>query len=81
MSTMSNLDKLQEVFRDVFDDETLVITREMTAADIEDWDSLTHIDLITASEATFAVRFNTGEIMKLKDIGDMLDLIDKKLKI
>ncbi|MEH1738802.1 MAG: acyl carrier protein [Fusobacterium varium] len=73
-------EKLQEIFRDIFDDEELVITEEMTAADIEDWDSLAQINLIIAIEKEFGVKFNLEEVSKLKNIGEMLDLIKLKVK-
>lgn len=73
-------EKLQEIFRDRFDDEELVITEEMTAADIEDWDSLAQINLIIAIEKEFKVRFSLEEVSKLKNIGEMLDLIKFKVK-
>ena len=68
-------EKLQEIFRDIFDDEELVITEEMTAADIEDWDSLAQINLIIAIEKEFGVKFNLEEISKLKNIGEILEII------
>ncbi|MEQ3307157.1 acyl carrier protein [Fusobacterium varium] len=73
-------EKLQEIFRDIFDDEELVITEEMTATDIEDWDSLAQINLIIAIEKEFGVKFNLEEVSKLKNIGEMLDLIKLKVK-
>lgn len=71
-------EKLQEIFRDIFDDEELVITEEMTAADIEDWDSLAQINLILAIEKEFGVKFNLEEVSKLKNIGEMLEMIKIK---
>ena len=71
-------EKLQEIFRDIFDDEELVITEEMTAADIEDWDSLAQINLIIALEKEFGVKFNLEEISKLKNIGEILEIIKIK---
>jgi len=73
-------EKLQEIFRDIFDDEELVITEGMTAADIEDWDSLAQINLIIAIEKEFRIKFNLEEVSKLKNIGEMLDLIKFKVK-
>ncbi|MBU0550598.1 acyl carrier protein [Myxococcota bacterium] len=71
------LQRLQETFRDVFEDEALVITTQTTAADIEDWDSLMHVTLILAVEAEFGLRFNSGEISALKSIGDLVALIQR----
>ncbi|MCF2674686.1 acyl carrier protein [Fusobacterium varium] len=75
---MKMKEKLQEIFRDIFDDEELVITEEMTAADIEDWDSLAQINLIIAIEKEFGVKFNLEEISKLKNIGEILEIIKIK---
>ncbi len=68
--------RLGQVFRKTFDDESLVITPEMTAEDIEDWDSLTNIQLIVAIEKEFpGLRFKTGEIAGLADVGDMVNVV------
>ena len=70
---------LQEIFRDVFDDEDLALTRETSAADIEDWDSLMQIRLIVAIEKHFSVKFALGEVQKLNNVGEMVDLIETKI--
>jgi acyl carrier protein len=72
------LAKTTSVFRDVFDDPSVVITRQTTAADIFGWDSLTHINLIVAIEGEFKIKFTLVEIKPLKNVGDMLDLIQSK---
>lgn len=77
---MNILEKLQGIFREVFDDDTLVVTRETTAADIEDWDSLAQINIIVACETEFKVKFNLNEVSELKNVGDTIDLIEGKLK-
>ena len=69
---------LTEVFRQVFDDDSIVLTRETTANDIEEWDSLTHINLVVAVEARFKVKFALGELQTLKNVGEMIDLVNKK---
>ena len=74
-------EKLQEIFRDIFDDEGLIISEEMSAADIEDWDSLAQINLIIAIEQEFKVKFNLEEISQLKNIGEMINLIESKLEV
>lgn len=71
--------ELQEIFRDVFDEPKLEISEEMTAADVEEWDSLTHINLIVAAEKHFRVRFTTGEIHGLKNVGEFIGLIASKV--
>ena len=73
--------KLNQIFQDVFDNDKLVITDEMCADDVEDWDSLAQIDIVTASEGVFNVKFALGEIAKLKNIGDMLDLVSMKINV
>lgn len=70
--------RLTETFRDVFDDESIVLLRETTANDIEDWDSLSHVGLIVAIEKEFKVRFSLVELKPLKSVGDLLDLIQTK---
>ena len=72
-------ERLQGVFRDVFDDDELEIFEEMTADDVEEWDSLKHVQLIVASEKEFDVAFKTAEIMDLKNVGEFMFLIRKKL--
>ncbi len=70
--------KLQDIFRDFFDDEDIVLTDETTADDIDGWDSLTHVQLIVAVEKAFSVKFSTVEVMKLKNVGEFAVLIEKK---
>lgn len=77
---MDILEKIQNIFRDFFDDETLILARETTADDIEDWDSLAQINLIVACEEEFNTSFDINDISKLKNIGDMVDLVASKLE-
>ncbi|EEO24330.1 MULTISPECIES: acyl carrier protein [Helicobacter] len=70
--------KVQDIFRDIFDDETLNITEQTHSEDIEEWDSLSHINLVAAIEKEFCVKFALGELQELKNVGDMLNLIIKK---
>jgi len=67
------------IFRDVFDDDTIVLSRETTANDIEDWDSLAHISLIVAIEKEFKIKFDLIELKPLQNVGEMLDLIQSKI--
>lgn len=67
--------RVNKVFRDIFDDETITVTDKTTAADIEDWDSLEHINLIVALEEEFGMKFTMGEITGMKDVGESVDLI------
>ena len=66
---------LDEVFQDVFDDEDIHVTAETTADDIEDWDSLEHINLVVAIEAKFGIKFNMSDVVKFKNVGEMVDVI------
>lgn len=72
------LDRLNAIFRDVFSDETLVISRATNAAEIEAWDSFNHISLVTAIEDAFSVAFTTREIGSFTCVGDVVDLLVKK---
>ena len=76
---MTTLELLTPIFRQVFDDESIELTRETTADDIEAWDSLSHINLVAAVEMSFKVRFALGELQSLKNVGHLVDLIDKKM--
>ena len=69
---------LTNVFRDVFDDESLELRPELAAPDVENWDSLSHIDLIVAVERQFKVKFTTAEVTSLKNVGELAALIQKK---
>jgi acyl carrier protein len=73
------LEELQVIFRDIFDQPNLVITRESNASTVDDWDSLTHVNLVTAIEKRYKVKFALGELQDLKDVGDLIDLLTKKL--
>lgn len=79
MATSETTAKLQEIFRDVFDDEDIVLRDDMTAEDIEDWDSLSHITLIHEIEAGFNIRFTTREILAAKNVGEFIAMIEGKL--
>lgn len=76
---MSTLDHLQQVFRGVFDDDSLAISRETTAQDIEAWDSVQNVTLMMEVESAFGVRFSTSEMAYLKNVGELADLIAAKL--
>lgn len=70
---------LQEIFRDVLDLDELVLENETSANDIEEWDSLAHINLVVAIEKEFKIKFALGELQDLKNIGDMVNLIQEKI--
>lgn len=69
------LKRLNDVFRDVFDDDSIIIDRSTTADDIDDWDSLEHITLIGAVESEFHMRFKMHEVSTMKNVGEMVDII------
>jgi acyl carrier protein len=73
------MDTLTGIIRAVFEDDSLVARDSMTAADVEKWDSLSHIDLIVTIERTFRVKITTREVTSLKNIGEVAGLIQKKL--
>jgi acyl carrier protein len=71
--------RVQEIFRDELDLEELVLTDEMTADDVEEWDSLSHVQLVVALEKAFGVKFTSREILSWDNVGDLVDCIYKKL--
>lgn len=77
---MNAKEQLNEIFRQVFDDDTIEITPEMTSNDIDGWDSLSHINLITSVEANFNIRFTLRELPTFKNIGDLLKSIESKIR-
>ncbi|QWV95954.1 acyl carrier protein [Geomonas nitrogeniifigens] len=70
---------LNEVFRQVFDDEEISINPDTTANDIDGWDSLSHVNLIVAVESRFGVRFSQRELLTFRNVGDLIDSIKAKL--
>lgn len=74
----TTLEQLQPIFEDVLDQPGLSITRSSNAQNVEDWDSLAHVNIVTAVERRFKIKFALGELQELKNVGDMIDLIDKK---
>lgn len=75
MNEQQIFDAVQNIFRDNFDDDSLVLTRETTADDIEDWDSLEQINLLTAIEKKFNIKFKLADVRNLKNVGNLLDLV------
>lgn len=74
------LKRLTDIFRDVFDDSSIVLDRSTTSDDIEDWDSLEHITLIGAVENEFRMRFKMHEVSTMKNVGEMVDIIAARAK-
>ena len=71
---------VQDIFRDIFDEDDMVIEDKTNPDDVEDWDSLNHINLVSSIEKEFEIKFTLEEQMTLKDVGVMVDLVLKKLK-
>ena len=72
-------ENLNEVFRDVFDDEEIIVNENTTSNDIEDWDSLEHINLIVAVEKKFGMKFSMGEVTTMKNVGEMANIISSRI--
>ncbi|MBR4554332.1 MAG: acyl carrier protein [Ruminococcus sp.] len=68
-------DRLEEIFRDVFDDDSITLYEDTTADDIDDWDSIEHITLISAVEKEFKMKFSMGEVSGMKDVGEMVTIL------
>lgn len=72
-------EKLNGIFRDVLDNETIHLTDETTARDIAEWDSVSHIDLVVTIEEEFGVSFSMQEVNELKNVGEMVQLLQQKI--
>ena len=79
MTTEQIYAKLTSIFREVFDNDDLVLTAQTTAADIDDWDSVNHIRLMISIEAEFRIKFTVDEIAEAADVGEFVSLIRGKL--
>ncbi len=71
-------ERLSGIFRDVFEDDSIVVTSELTAADVPEWDSLSHIRLVLAVQKAFGVKFSAAQTAELKNVGDLAKLISSK---
>ena len=80
MERTAIIEKLTAVFQEVFNDNNIVLSDEMTAKDVENWDSLTHMLMITKVEETFGIKFKLKELNKLKMVGDLINTIEIKLQ-
>ena len=78
MDRLEILKTVQDIFRDILDDEEIVLEDSTTADDVEGWDSLTHIQLIVAIEKQFKIKFTSKEILSWRNVGEMLDSIAAK---
>lgn len=75
MSKEEIYERLNTVFRDVFDDDEIEVNENTTSDDIEDWDSLEHINLVAAVEQEFDIKFTMAQVMGMKNVGEMVDII------
>jgi acyl carrier protein len=76
---MTTVEKLNQIFCMVFDDDSIRINPEMTANDVDGWDSLSHVNLITTIEAKFGILFSQKELLKHRNVGNLIDDIERKL--
>lgn len=77
---MDILKELEIIFQDVFDDESIKLSESTNANDIEDWDSLMQVRLIVAIEKNFSIKFNFSDLQDLKNVGEMIEVIKKKVE-
>lgn len=70
-------EKLNEIFADIFDNKDICISNETTSSDIDGWDSLTHLTLISQVEKSFGIRFRMKDVIGMKNVGEMIDIIEK----
>ena len=78
MTVTDILTQMTAIFHDVFDNDDIVVTPELTAADVPEWDSLTHVRLILAVQKAFNVKFSAAQIASLKNVGDLMNLVRSK---
>ena len=81
MERQEIINKINSIFCDVFDDDSIKIFDNMTSANIEDWDSLNHITLVLNIEKVFDLKLNLAEVGKLENIGEMIELILRKTNL
>mgnify|MGYP006329350215 CR=1 FL=1 len=79
MTREAVFEKLNEIFRNNFDDDDIELADETSSADIDDWDSLEQINLVVAIQDAFNVKFNIDEVNSMKNVGEMVDFILEKL--
>ena len=73
----NTLEKLNQVFQDLFDDDELEVNRDTQAEDVEGWDSVTHVSLMIKVEKVFGLKFTSAQVSSLKNVGELVDLIDE----
>lgn len=77
---MDTLEKIQPIFRDIFDDESLIVTEETVAADVEDWDSFAQMQIVMGIESMFGIKFSTDEVTEFKNVGDVVNAIERHIR-
>lgn len=77
---MTTLEKIQPIFREIFDDEELTVTEETVAADVEDWDSFAQMQIVMAIEEMFDIKFSTDEVTNFKNVGDVVQAIESHIE-
>jgi acyl carrier protein len=77
----STIDRINQVFQQVFNDDELTVDRPTTADDVEGWDSIMHVTLLVNIEKTFGIKFTSSEVASLKNVGELTDLVDKRLEV
>ncbi len=75
------IDRLNKLFRQVFEDSSIQVTPEMTANDVERWDSLSHLTMIAAVEKEFGIKFKLKELVSMKNVGDLITAILSKTAV
>lgn len=80
MTRQEVFDELNEIFQDVFDDSSITVKEETTSKDIEDWDSLEHINLVVSIEHKLGMKFTMGEVTTMKNVGEMINIIMERVK-
>lgn len=80
MEKIDIVEKLTEIFRKVFNDSNLIVSEEMTANDVERWDSLTHMLMITEVEKKFDVKFKLKDLNKMKNVGNLIEILEERVK-
>ncbi len=81
MESSEIMEELTGIFRDVLNDESLKLTPELTAADVPQWDSFNHINIVAATEVRFGIKFKTAELEQLRNVGEFVKLIESKQKL
>lgn len=79
MNRQNIIEQLNKIFRDIFNDQNIIVSKETTAVDIERWDSLSNVNLVMTIERTFKISFALGELQQLKNVGDMIEILERRI--